>query len=143
MDHPERVSERELQALGTFRPRGVMRADAVDALDQSAESGWSSVYSLYRKRDGELGQIDHSDAASGGSFEALLDHTRAKLGDLADGILRGDIAVNPFRLGTFSPCSWCPMSSVCRFEMGISDVRFLETLRRSDVFNRLTHETDS
>ncbi|MHC4697881.1 MAG: PD-(D/E)XK nuclease family protein [Planctomycetota bacterium] len=143
VDHPELVSPREQRTGATFRPRGVMLADAFDALDNSTESGWSDDYSFYRKKDGRPGHIDSSDAAGGESFNALLDHTRAKLAALADGILSGDIAVNPYRLGTFSPCSWCPMDSVCRFEMGISDVRFLETLKRSDVFKRLTGEIDS
>ncbi len=141
VDHPENVNPREAQGAGTFRPRGLVRADAASALDNALESGWSGAYSIYRKKDGELGHIDDSDAAGGRSFDALLAHTRTKLGELADGILRGDIAVSPYRLGTFSPCSWCPMGSVCRFEMGISDVRFLQTLKRSEVFQRLENIT--
>ena len=84
--------------------------------------------------------MNSSDAVDDETFQAMLKHTRTRLGELADGILNGHIAVNPYRLGTFSPCSWCPMSSVCRFEMGLSEVRFLETLTRSDVFKRLTGE---
>jgi ATP-dependent helicase/nuclease subunit B len=84
-----------------------------------------------------LGHLDDSDAADAMSFKAVVDHTRDQLGKLADGILDGDVTVRPYRLGNFSPCSWCAMSSVCRFEMGVSDVRFLESLRQSEVFRRL------
>ncbi|MFQ5589962.1 MAG: PD-(D/E)XK nuclease family protein, partial [Phycisphaerae bacterium] len=141
VDHPELASLREAATLGCFRPRGVLRDDAVSALDPALETGWSGTYNLYRKKDGELGQIDRSDAVSRGSFNALLEHAKAKMGELADGILDGDIAVNPCRAGTYSACSWCPMASVCRFEMGISDVRFLDTLKRSEVFQRLSGDS--
>ena len=93
---------------------------------------------MYRKSDGSFGHADHSDAADAGTLKNLLEHTRTRLGELCDAILDGNVAVSPYRLGSFSPCSWCPMSSVCRFEMGISEVRFLETLTRSEVFKRLT-----
>ena len=137
--HPSLVSERAGTLPGTYRPRGLISADFFEALeDAQGQTGWSSFYTMYRKSDGTIGNIDRSDGADAASFQAMLDHTRSKLGELADGILDGDVAVRPHRLGTLSPCSWCPMGGVCRFEMGISEVRFLETLKRSDVFKRLT-----
>ncbi|UCE62190.1 MAG: PD-(D/E)XK nuclease family protein [Phycisphaerales bacterium] len=142
VDHPKLASSREIEAGGTSRPRGLLVTNAADALDQSSKAGWSDVFSIYRKKDGTL-QTERTDAADPGAFGALLEHTRMKLGELADGILDGVVAVNPYRLRTFSPCSWCAMSSVCRFEMGVSDVRFLEELKRSEVFSRLTGESRS
>ncbi len=138
VEHPSLQSARDLALSGTYRPRGLLLAETFEALDRSSDTGWSSSYSLYRNKDGSAGHIDSSDAADAASFQALLDHTRVKLGQLADGVLDGDVAVNPYRLGTFSPCSWCTMSSVCRFEMGISEVRFLASLKRSELFRRLT-----
>lgn len=138
VEHPDLVSARDEALSGTYRPRGLLLAETFEALDRSSDTGWSSSYNLYRNKDGSIGHIDQSDAADSASFQALLDHTRVKLGRLADGILDGDVAVNPYRLGTFSPCSWCTMSSVCRFEMGISEVRFLASLKRSELFRRLT-----
>jgi ATP-dependent helicase/nuclease subunit B len=137
VDHPDLAGARDLALRGTFRPRGLLLADAFDALDPSEDTGWSDYYSFFRKQDGSVGKIDQSDAADAASFQATLDHTRVRLGELADGLLDGNVAVKPYRLGTFSPCSWCPMAGVCRFEMGISEVRFLESLKRSEVFRRL------
>lgn len=138
VDHPALADARTVGQRGTYRPRGLLLAGAFEALDRSTAAGWSEQYNVFRKKDGSLGHLDSSDAADAGSFQAVIEHTRAKLGELGDGILDGDVAVRPYRLGTFSPCSWCTMASVCRFEMGICDVRFLETLKRSDVFQRLT-----
>jgi ATP-dependent helicase/nuclease subunit B len=138
VDHPSLASERKATLPGTFRPRGLIRADQFDVLDQACgQSQWSNLYTMYRKKDGAIGNVDSSDGADSASFQGVLDHTRTMLGTLADGILDGDVAVRPYRLGTLSPCSWCPMTAVCRFEMGICEARFLESLKRSEVFKRL------
>ncbi len=150
VEHPEQAGGAGLQPAklsramaGSAKPRGLILFDRFQVLDSSADAGWSEHYTVRRNKDGGLGDVDKSDAADQKSFDAVLAHTRNKLGELADGILDGNIAVNPYRLGTFSPCSWCPMTSVCRFEMGLCDVRFLESLQRSEVFARLTGQAPS
>ncbi len=126
---------------GGYRPRGLLLAETFQALDGTLEKGRSAEYHFFRKENGEIGYPDSSDAADSAQFHKTLEHTRAKLGELADGILDGNVAVRPYRLGTYSPCSWCPMASVCRFEMGSCDVRFLDSLKRSEVFQRLTEQS--
>ncbi len=140
VDHPDQISPREAMLAGTHRPRGLLLADDFAMLDRSSDTGWSDHYAVYHKKDGGVGHVDESDTADASSFGAMLEHTRVKLGELADGILDGQVAVKPYRLGTFSPCSWCVLGSVCRFEMGISQVRFLESLKRSEVLNRLSEK---
>ena len=143
VDHPGQVGKRQAGLPGAYRPRGIIASERFDVLDASLTgSGWSSFYAMYRKADGTLGYPDKTDGADDKTMAALMEHTKRKLGELADGILDGQVAVKPYRLGTFSPCSWCPMASVCRFEMGLSDVRFLETLTRSQVFAKLTGSRD-
>jgi len=138
VDHPNALSVRDKTLHGTARPHGLLLADDFAALDSSGETGrWSDGYSVYIKKDGSVGMIDQSDAADTEAFGSLLDHTRTKLGELADGILDGRVAARPYRLGTLSPCTWCAMPAVCRFEMGISEARFLDKLRRSEVLRIL------
>jgi len=138
VDHPSAQEEsREAALEGSFRPRGILLADKFHALDRTFDGGRSAEYNFFRKKDGAIGHVDSTDAAAGADFQNTLEHTRAKLGALADGILDGNVAVRPYRLGTYSPCSWCPMAGVCRFEMGVCDVRFLDSLKRSEVFRRL------
>ncbi|MCH7631944.1 MAG: PD-(D/E)XK nuclease family protein, partial [Planctomycetes bacterium] len=136
--HPDQPESRDVGLGGTYRPRGMLRGDALAALDADHTTGWSQHYAAFLSKDGGLGHVDKSDAATPRDFDATLAHTRDKLGQLAGGILDGDVAVNPYRLGNQSPCSWCALGSVCRFEMGISQVRFLDSLKRSQVFARLT-----
>ncbi len=137
VDHPNRELSRDATLRGTYRPRGLLNTDLIRALDDKIKIGWSDHYSVYIGKNGQPGYIDASDAADKESFQHMMEHTKTKLGELADGILDGCIQVNPYRLGNHSPCSWCSMVDVCRFEMGISDVRFLESLKRSEVFTRL------
>ncbi len=140
VDHPDHGKTREDAPLGTARPRGLVVEDGFAALDDAAEAGWSDHYAIYRKKDGDLGNLDHSDGADRSSFQAMLAHTRYKLATLADGILDGDVAISPFRIGSFSPCSWCAMPTVCRFDNGLSDVRFVEALTRTEALRRMREE---
>lgn len=134
--HPEKTSPREDLLGGTFRPRGLILADALPALDPT-EIGWSQHYSAFRRKDGDYAESAGSDVASAREFDAVLGHTRRKLGELADGILDGDVAVSPCRNAGLSPCSWCGLSIACRVEIGISEARYAERLKRSDVLKRL------
>ncbi|MBI4718790.1 MAG: PD-(D/E)XK nuclease family protein [Planctomycetes bacterium] len=136
--HPTRADDsRAAETPGTYRPRGILLADDFPALDACNTGEWSRTYSYFRTKEGDAGRIDQSDSADRRSFQALLDHTRQTLGRLADGILEGRIDVSPYRLGTFSPCAWCAMSAFCRFEMDLSDVRFLNRMKRSEVLAQL------
>lgn len=137
--HPSEVeAEMAEDPARSHRPRGIIHVDALEALDRTCGAGRSRLYNVMRKKDGGLGDVGRSDAAAESEFDAMLAHTRWKMGQLADGILDGDVAVRPYRLGNFSPCSWCAMGAVCRFEMGVSDVRFLEPWSRSEVLERVT-----
>lgn len=139
VDHPEDCGE--LAAPEEFIPRGVFDESRMQLLETDAPAqGWARLYKIYRKSDGSLGHIGSSDAADSAEFQALLAHTRARLGALADGVLDGDVSVSPYRLKNFSPCAWCDMRSVCRFEFGDSGMRQLEALPRSEVLKRVSEE---
>ena len=108
------------------------------ALDEEwSGRGPSAVYAIHRNKDGELGRVESSDGVSASDFAAMLDHTRRKLGELADGVMDGEVAVKPYRLGHVSPCTWCSFGAVCRFEFGESEMRFLESLKRSEVLGAI------
>jgi len=52
-------------------------------------------------------------------------------------VLNGDVAVAPFRLKEFSPCQWCDLRTMCRFEFGDGTMRRLEAWKRSEILERL------
>ncbi len=136
--NPEEADGEEASMEEPIRPRGVIRWETIAALEADpTATGWSKHFSVYRKTDGNPGHLDRSDAAESSRFDPLLEHTRRKLGELADDLLDGDVAVRPYRLRSFSPCSWCELRSVCRFEIGLNEVRYLEAMKRSDVLDRI------
>ena len=138
VDHPSDAEEADADAAGVFAPRGVLNMDRMEALDAGfAGSGRSEVYHAARKRDGGIARVDASDAVEADDFRRLLEHTRRRLGEWADGVLDGEVAVRPYRMGDFSPCGWCKYAAVCRFESGRTPVRDLPALKRSEVFDRL------
>jgi ATP-dependent helicase/nuclease subunit B len=141
LDHPSLLSERDTEWTGAERPRGILLEDALNGLDESGQQ-WSRHFQVYRKTDGSFGRPDSTDAATSTGLSAMLGHTRRKLGALADAMLEGDVGVKPCRIGKYSPCSWCEMAAVCRFEMGLCEARFLEPMKRSDVFRRISDELD-
>jgi len=135
--HPDEMTGRQARLPRAYRPRGVIVAERLSALETKRDgAGWSPFYSVQTKKDGGLGNPDQNDAVQAASFDAMLMHARLKLGELAEGILDGAVAVRPYRLGTDSPCSWCPMRSACRFETGINNVRFLPKFSKAQVFDR-------
>jgi ATP-dependent helicase/nuclease subunit B len=132
--HPEAAPTVEETALQAFGPRGVFDADRYDVLDDEYEgTGAAHFYKLFRKHDGALGHVDSTDAADAASFNALLEHTRKKLGELADLVIDGDVDVTPYRLRRLLPCKWCEYAAVCRYEFGPARPRQLESYRRSAV----------
>ncbi|MCH7700215.1 MAG: PD-(D/E)XK nuclease family protein [Planctomycetes bacterium] len=132
--HPDEPSVKQT----AYRPRGVLDVDRAEALDgEWSGRGPSAVYAIHKTKEDKLGYVESSDAVTASDYAAMLDHTRHKLGELADGIMDGEVAVKPYRLGEASPCTWCSFGAVCRFEFGESDMRFLESLKRSEVLEAL------
>lgn len=137
VDHPDKLSPRDALLGGTLRPRGLISDEIADKLDANNQ-GWSQNYQLYRNKDGGFGHTDASDVASRAEFEGVLAHARRKIGELADAILSGDVRVSPCRIAHWRPCGWCEMSSVCRVELGLSESRFAEPMKRSDALQKMT-----
>jgi len=135
--HPDSVSEREAASPKSSRPRGLLSEEAIGVLDTSGKTSWLDHYQVFRKKNGELGSIDASDASDDPSFIATLELVRRRMGEFVDRVLDGDVSVRPYRLGTVSPCSWCSMQAACRFELGTCDTELLQTLKRTEVFDRL------
>ncbi len=138
VNHPSEVKEDGAGGAHPNKPRGLLRFDRFDSLDSSTEGKWSEGYSVFRTKDGAAGHLRNSDAAEGAAFEGVLSHAEKTMAALADGILDGDFGVRPYRLNTFTPCGWCAMRSVCRFEYGISEMRFLDRYPREEVLERMS-----
>jgi len=138
LDGPPEAPPDEADRYKEIRPRGVFNFDVVDAFDSQMAPGSSSgVLSAYQKRDGSPGNLGRTDAAEHRAFVGLLDHVRQQIGALCDRMLDGVIAVDPYRLGQETPCTYCPYRSVCRFEFDAHRPRRLPAMSRTDVLDRV------
>ncbi|HQY89583.1 MAG TPA: PD-(D/E)XK nuclease family protein, partial [Tepidisphaeraceae bacterium] len=74
------------------------------------------------------------------AMQNVLDWTRQKLGALADEIADGNIAVDPYRLGTKVPCGSCAYRSVCRFDRFVNRHKDIEGLKPAEVIEKMSDE---
>ena len=121
------------------KPRGLIDDRAVDSLDGGGE-GMSKVVAAYRKKDGTLGNRGTTDVATADEFDALLSLVQVRLGQAADDVVNGDVAVRPYRLGRQTPCGRCEYRTVCRFEPGVNAYRPLSPMRREEVLAKVMDE---
>jgi ATP-dependent helicase/nuclease subunit B len=115
------------------KPRGLIDERAVDSLDGGGETGASKVVAAYRKKEGGFGHRHATDVATADEFAALVALVDRRLGEAADRVLDGDVAVRPYMLGRATPCPRCEYRTVCRFEPGLNAYRVLPPMGRTDV----------
>lgn len=137
VQHPSEADQEGFDPFKGYRPRGVLDFDWIDALDPALQQGRSTVFQVYRTKDGGVGYKDRSDAVEAGALPRLLDHVRRKMTGLAKDWLSGDIAVRPAKLGKWTPCSRCLFRSVCRMEYLTREARGLQAMTTSEVLDAL------
>lgn len=117
----------------SYQWRGLADASALTALDRTVQPGGGSKFLAARlKKDGT--PYESSDLASGEDFTAMMAHTAAQMGKLADALIDGDVSINPYRLRRHMPCAWCPYRAVCRYEIETQPPRNLSAMKKADVF---------
>ncbi|HWB53466.1 MAG TPA: PD-(D/E)XK nuclease family protein, partial [Tepidisphaeraceae bacterium] len=119
------------------KPRGIVRQDFAQAFDGELTPGKrSDVLNIQINKDGSAHQT--SDLVGSDDIEALLNHVREKVGELADRIIGGCIEAHPYKIGDETPCPNCDYRSVCRFQPGLNRYLHLTHLERSAVLEQLT-----
>jgi ATP-dependent helicase/nuclease subunit B len=120
-----------------YKAKGLFNGEFAPQLDGNASRN-SSFYNFYVTRDGEpYGSYDNRGALKPLDFEKILKFTEKKTVQLAEEIISGKIDVNPYRLGTQSPCSYCRYKPVCRFDWQINDYNFLQSVRKPAVLDEI------
>jgi ATP-dependent helicase/nuclease subunit B len=143
VDHPDDAVSSEDPAFDLqVKPRGIVQADFIHDLDANLQTGASNVIQAFINRDGKLGRKSQSDTSEPAEFTALLAHVRRRLGQLADGIISGDISIAPYIKSQRSPCPQCEMQSVCRFDRSVNRYRPLLAMSRDEVLQKVKEERD-
>ena len=102
-----------------FQPRGMIDASRAFRLDVSLGDGGGGVkspwYAMAINKSGELAKTKN-DLLSPEDFATVLEYARWKIAQLADELMRGAIAPQPYRRKTESPCERCEFASLCPFD---------------------------
>ncbi|MHC4575668.1 MAG: PD-(D/E)XK nuclease family protein, partial [Planctomycetota bacterium] len=123
-----------------YKAKGIFNGEFFRQLDSAAGSGWSTFYSFsVSAKDAQYGNYGISSALRPSDFNEVLGFTEKKIVQLAEEILSGRIDVNPYRLGTQSPCSYCKYKPVCRFDWQINDYNPLVSLRKPAALEKMSH----
>jgi len=142
VDHPDKACDPDDPDFHlSAKPRGIFNADYFASLDNSCvEGATSAVLSARITRKGEFGAKNFTDVADADEFAAMLKEVRRQLGQLADQMMDGDIAIRPYRLGTITPCPNCKYRDVCRFDASINRYRNIRPQKRDEVLKELAEE---
>ncbi len=70
-------------------------------------------------------------------FDRLMERVHFVVGRMCDDILDGRIPVRPYRQGKTMPCTYCDYRSVCRFEFPEADVRYIDSLKKEEIWKLL------
>jgi ATP-dependent helicase/nuclease subunit B len=120
----EVLESADASRLAAYRHRGRFRLDALNLLDAGAPDHLSGQFQVRLKKSGEPA-ARNQDALLPEAFLALLDTVRRRLAEAGRRILDGDIAVDPYRLGSVKACDDCEYRSICRIDLAAHAFRTL------------------
>jgi ATP-dependent helicase/nuclease subunit B len=133
IDQLERKSEKFRR-----KAKGLFNGEYASILDSQTTAGQSTFYNFgFSQKDGQYGWYSSSGALTPEDFQKILAFTRAKVIELAKGIVAGDIAVKPYRLKGRSPCSMCEFMPLCRFDWHINDYNFMESVDKTAALEKM------
>ncbi|MBA1336294.1 MAG: ATP-dependent helicase/nuclease AddAB, subunit B [Firmicutes bacterium] len=110
-----RDEEIEEAVMKQLRMKGLVLADVnlIKGMDRNIE-GDSLIIPVRLNKGEELGS--RSSAATAEQFSALRKHVKKLLADTVDEILRGNVAIKPYRKNRSTPCKYCSFTSICQFD---------------------------
>ncbi|GGG56187.1 ATP-dependent helicase/deoxyribonuclease subunit B [Paenibacillus radicis (ex Gao et al. 2016)] len=140
------ISGAEVNAklLKRFKLRGLVTAEAetVRLMDDQLDTGYSELLPVALKRDG--GFYSSSSVVTDGQWDVLRSSVRRTIARIGTDIGCGKVSIEPYRLGTKSPCQYCDYKPVCHFDPlfdGNSYVKLSKPVGE-DVWRQLEGEED-
>jgi ATP-dependent helicase/nuclease subunit B len=117
------INEQEIEKeiMKRLKMRGLLLADAdlIKEMDRQID-GDSLIIPARINKNGELGR---SSAATEEQFEILQKHVENLLVKLGTEIIRGNIAIRPYKKNKEASCTYCRYSAVCHFDPQLKDNR--------------------
>jgi ATP-dependent helicase/nuclease subunit B len=127
------------ELLLALRPDGLVGSEeeVYRSMDRDFEKK-SLVIPVELKKDGTLSERG-SHVASAEEFAVIGDYVKREIARQAGRIYDGEVAVNPYRDGNESSCTYCPYGAVCGMDSRIPGYgyRQLDSLSREEALERM------
>ncbi|GIQ69699.1 helicase-exonuclease AddAB subunit AddB [Xylanibacillus composti] len=131
------------EALKRFKQRGLVmgRSDVIQAMDRTLDSGYSDIIPVRLKTSGDIVESQSSTFLPE-QWPHLRKAVRRRMHEIGASIAGGEVAIAPYRLGTKTPCGFCPYKSVCQFDPLYAGNAYnqLNGIGKSDVWRKLEEE---
>lgn len=116
-------AEIENQITKQLKMEGILVDDVKIIREMDKDICGASIYiPAMLKKDGSLGSS--SSTAKPEQFEILRKYSRDMLIDLCEDMLKGYVAITPFKKGNATSCNYCSYSSICGFDTSFKDNRY-------------------
>jgi len=134
VEHPSEAPEPGTEPFhAKEKPRGLISGAEIARFDASLTGGGTSkVVSVRIKNDGTYYETGN-DAVDPADFDALVNFVERQVVRIADAIIDGSIAVDPYMIGRETACAHCDLRRVCRFDRAINGYRMLPSLSRAEA----------
>lgn len=125
--------------------KGLIMADneAVQLMDHQLKQGYSDIIPVAVKTDGSY--YRHASVVTEGQWERLRDYIRTSIRSIGEDITNGHVEIQPYRIGTRTPCTFCAYKSICQFDQLYedNDYRYLRKLDKSIVLEEVEKDNSS
>lgn len=139
-----RISPSEVngRVLKRFKMRGLVTADSetVKLMDDELETGYSELLPVALKRDGSF--YSSSSVVTNEQWDVLRRYVRNTISRIGSSIQAGKVSIEPYRMGTKTPCQYCDYKAVCQFDPQFdgNEYRKLSKPSKEDIWQQLERE---
>ncbi|KON89492.1 ATP-dependent helicase [Sporosarcina globispora] len=134
----------EQELYKKFKMNGLLLGDenVIRLMDQTLETGDSSIISAGFKKDGTLSK--RSKVASKQEFDYLRRYVRTMYTNTGNKITEGNVEVSPYKMKEKTPCTFCAYKSVCQFDESLetNDYRLFVPKPKEDMIEIIKKEVE-
>lgn len=125
-------------AAKRHKANGLIHEGWFEQMDQSAAPGTSSkYYSVRLNKEGQCYTKMNRGVVSDAEMERILRYGHGLLARLADELVSGKIAIEPYRYKNQTACQYCAYRSLCRFDGRVDGYRGLAEMTKEAVLARI------
>ncbi|KAF0818045.1 MULTISPECIES: helicase-exonuclease AddAB subunit AddB [unclassified Cytobacillus] len=134
----------EQELYKKFKMNGLLLGDenVIRLMDQTLETGDSSIISAGFKKDGTLSK--RSKVASKQEFDYLRSYVRKMYRNTGNKITEGNVEIAPYKMKEKTPCTFCAYKSVCQFDESLetNDYRLFTPKPKEDMIEIIKKEVE-